>query len=280
MKKHIIIILSFLFFSLTLKAQVAVMPPAVFIDKHSRSAEMFVANSSNEVQEVTVGLEYGYPAPDSLGNIAMKYNDSLTAEQYSIANRLAIFPKKFELKPGERQTVRFLLRGSGNLEDGFYWSRIRTTGMKTAKQIDSSNAEGDVKVGINLAFSMVTFIGYKKGETNTNLDIVYLAVGTDSANTNLLLNYKRTGNSPLLSKTKIEIFDEIGNLVAEKEEPCPYYFEGKRKFNFPKTDLPAGSYKAKFSFNNDLDDIPKDYRASFTPFDKTFDIKVKAERGN
>jgi hypothetical protein len=260
---------------MSLHAQVAVMPPAVFIDKYTRSAEMFVANTGKETQEVMVELEYGYPAPDSLGNIAMQYGDSLSDKKYSLAEKLAIFPKKFELKPGERQTVRFLLRGSGNMEDGFYWSRVRTTGMKAAAQIDSANAEGDVKVGINLAFSMVTFIGYKKGETNAELDLVYLAVGTDSANTNLMLSYQRKGNSPLLSKTKVEIYDANGDLVAAKEEPRPYYFDGKMKFTFPKSDLPAGNYKAKFSFNNDLEDIPKEHRATFQPFDKTFDINVK-----
>ncbi len=273
MKTSIIYILAFICLIKIANAQVAVVPPAIFVDPYTRSAEMFVMNSGNTNKEVTISLLFGYPGLDSLGNTYMEYADSSTEKIHSIANNFAIFPKKFEIAPGKRQTVRFLLRNSGDLQEGLYWARIKTTSKDTDKQLDSSSID-KVNVGVKLAFSMVTVILYQKGKQETELEISSFNTSQDSTSLNMTLGLERAGTAPFLGKTEIKVTNEDGDEIDNTWLITPVYFSGKKKYSFLKEKYPAGKYTANFRFTNDIDDVPAEQRCKFEPVERTFEFEI------
>lgn len=273
MKKITLVLIVFLAFLSNSYSQVSVVPPALFVNPYTRSAEMFVVNGANKVQEVTIELMFGYPALDSLGNTYMEYADSSAAQKHSIADNLAIFPRKFELAPGKRQTVRFLLRNSGNLQNGLYWSRIKTTAKDVEQQIDSTSVD-KVNVGVKLAFAMVTVIMYQKGKQETELDITSFKTSQDSSTFNMILDMERKGTAPFLGKTEIQVTNDEGDEIDNTWVITPVYFSGKRKYTFAREKYPAGKYTANFRFTNDIDDVPKDQRCKFDPVERSFEFEI------
>ncbi len=255
-------------------AQVSVVPPAIFVDPYTRSAEMYVLNAANKTQEISIELIFGYPALDSLGNPYMEYKDSAAVKEHSLANNLAIFPKKLELAPGKRQTVRFLLRNSGSLDEGVYWTRIKTTSQNIEKQIDSSDLQ-KVNVGVKLAFAMVTVIMYHKGKQDTKLSITSFDMQQDSSTFNMILDLERTGTAPFLGKTEIQVTNENGDEMDNTWLITPVYFSGKRRFPFNKQKYPPGKYIANFKFTNEIDEVPEELRSRFEPIRESFEFEIK-----
>ena len=274
--KNKLLILSSLFFALSnLFSQVAIYPPAVFIDAKNRSGSMTVLNQGEEPKEIEVNAKFGYMAYDSLGNVYPLYDDSVAAESHSVIPYLTIFPKKFVLQPKKDQTVKFLIKNTGKIPDGMYYTRLATTSKDVQKQIDTTGLGDKVRIGLSFKFIFMTVLFFEKGALNTKVDITSLTTGTDSSNVRLYFSFVRDGNSPFLGTAKLKITDSNGDEVEYKEEKIPIYFSATRAFPISKEKLKPGKYKAEMTLTNEQADIPDEMRVPFETVTKTFDFIVE-----
>jgi hypothetical protein len=275
MKRKLLILSALLFAYANLFPQVAIYPPAVFIDAQSRSGSMTVLNQGEEAKEIIVEPRFGFMDYDSLGNVYTKYDDSVAAASHSVVPYLTIFPKKFTLQPKKDQVVKFLIKNTGNIPDGMYFTRLATTSKDVQKQIDTTGLGDKVKIGLSFKFIFMTVLFFEKGTLNTKVDIKSLTTSTDSANVRLNFSFTRDGNSPFLGTAKLKITDIKGDEIEYKEEKVPLYFSGTRAFPIPKEKLKPGIYRAELTLTGDQPDIPDEMKVPFEAVTKSFDFIVE-----
>ena len=256
-------------------AQVAIYPPAVFIDAKTRSGSMTVLNQGEDPKEIEIEPRFGYMAYDSLGNVFTQYNDSIAEKSNSVVPYLTIFPKKFVLQPKKDQVVRFLIKNIGAIPDGMYYTRIATTSKDVQKQIDTTNLGDKVKIGLSFKFVFMTVLFFEKGSLNTKVDIASLTTGSDSTHIRLNFSFTRDGNSPFLGTAKLKITNDQGDEVENREDKIPLYFSAMRAFRVSKEILKPGKYKVELSLTSEQPDIPDDMRVPFETVTKSFDFVVE-----
>ncbi len=276
MKKIGILLILFMICNISIFAQVKVFPMAVYIDPILRSGEMTVSNPTEDKKEVEVKLEYGYPTCDSLGHVYTRFDDSVSAKDYSLVPYVLIFPKKIILKPKGEQTIRFMLKNVNNLPDKVYWSRIITSAVQAVKQIDTAAvSKNKVAVSINLKINMATAIVYQKGKVYTKLTMPSMYTTTDSANVNLFVKFVRGGNSPAFGTCYLTVSDESGNIIDKQKQAFSVYLTTTKSFQIEKSKMKPGKYKAEIKYTNEQSATPEAYRLDFKPFIKSFDFEIK-----
>ncbi len=247
------LLLSFVFLKASF-AQVTIAPTALFIDEQSRFGTFLVLNGSDEAQEVSLTFEFGYPDTDVEGNSFMNYDDEEAKERYSMAEWVRGFPRNFSLQPGERQTVRLTVRPPGNIPDGTYWTRIKTTSNPAVPDIDDEVAEG-VQAQITFRFEQVTAGFYKHGNVTTGVVFNDMSAEVDEGVGRVLANVERTGNSPFLGSMYLTVRDSNNNIVYERRSSTTVYIDATRRMEFDTSDLSPGTYTAEIRFESSRPDI-------------------------
>ncbi len=235
-------------------AQVTIAPTALFIDEQSRFGTFLVLNGSDEAQEVSLTFEFGYPDTDLEGNSFMNYDDEEAKERYSMAEWVRGFPRNFSLQPGERQTVRLTVRPPGNIPDGTYWTRIKTTSNPAVPDIDDEVAEG-VQAQITFRFEQVTAGFYKHGNVTTGVVFNDMSAEVDEGVGRVLAKVERTGNSPFLGSMYLTVRDSNNNIVYERRSSTTVYIDATRRMEFDTSDLSPGTYTAEIRFESSRPDI-------------------------
>jgi len=254
-------------------AQITIAPIMLFLDEQERFGTIMVMNGSSQVQEITIEFPFGYPVTDSNGNINMVYDDSATAERYSISNAVRGFPTNFTLQPGQRQVVRLTVRPR-NYQDGMYWSRIRTTSTPQQPAIGETS-EDAITTQITYRFEQVTTIFYKHGEVDTGLNILNFTTRQNADNIEFISDIRRTGNSPFLGSIRLVVTDSSGNLIEEKKSSTSIYFDYRQIFQIEKEKLPAGSYNAEITFRSERSDVPLSDLIQIEPISRSLNFTVR-----
>jgi len=258
MKKRSILLslLLILACSSMVRAQITIAPTMVFIDQQSRFGSFLVLNGSDQAQEVTIDFPFGYPVTNAEGQLQMVYDDSSKAEQYGISNLVRGFPQSFVLQPGQRQVVRLTVR-PGDFSDGTYWTRIKTTSNAQNPPVGEQNGD-QITAQITYKFEQVTTLFYKRGDTNTGIDIKQFAKQDSSDTYEFIADVTRTGNSPFLGSIILTIKDAQGNAVAEKRTSTSIYFDYRQTFEVDKQALSGGDYTATITFKTQRPDVPSE----------------------
>ncbi len=273
-KSKILILVIFILIFSQLKAQVIISPYVVYTDEQNKFGSLIVQNESYDSYEITISFIFGYPVSDSLGNRTMEYlrepNDSLP----SINNWVKAFPKKFVLKPKERQTVRLLIKPPKDLTDGTYWTRIVTSSAPVVNENDSTNS--GVSAKLRFVLNQVTTVVFRKGNAKTQLAIPSVKLHTDSTkNYQLLFSLKREGNSPYFGYLNLKVYNSDDKLIKEESDYTSIYFNMVRNYSLPKGTFPQGKYKAVLeAVFNEKEDMPKSRMKSVPNVQKTFEFEI------
>jgi len=255
MKKTVLIILVLAaLFNVTV-GQVTISPTSLFFDSKQRFQTLVIINGSNAAQEVNMSWQFGYPLTDSQGNITMVYDDSLRESQYSAADWINGFPKRFILEAGSRQTIRVTVKAPRDLEDGTYWSRMIVESAGVSAPIGEVATSG-IRTQINLNFKQITSVFYKHGDTYADLQVTDITNSVEDQKLTVIASYQRRGNSPYLGTMKVKIYDVLDDLVKEQFLFVSAYFDGKQRMEIDVSDLPMGSYDVEVSFTGSRGDIP------------------------
>ena len=263
-----------LYLANTVAAQVTIAPTALFIDDRARFGTYLVLNGSNQVQEVSINFEFGYPDTDEEGNSFMNYRDEEAQARYSMADWVRGFPRTFTLQPGERQTVRLTVRPPGDIPDGTYWTRIRTTSNPAVPDIDAAPVDG-VQAQITFQFNQVTAGFFKKGNVTTGVNIENVTVDVADGQAVVRARTQRAGNSPFLGSMFLLVRDANNNIVHEDRSSTTVYMNAVRRMEFDASGLRPGNYTAEVRFESRRPDISSGDLVQAEPVSRTTPFVIR-----
>ncbi|MGB9774674.1 MAG: hypothetical protein ACPL4I_11725 [Bacteroidota bacterium] len=253
-----------LFFPLAVaEAQVVVAPPTLVIDSAERFGNFILVNRSDVPQEISISFKFGYPATDSVGNVFMQYDDSVSAKRYSCAQWIRAFPLKFILMPMQQQTVRLMVIAPPNIPDGTYWTRLITSATPQQTAVDT--VRHGVTARITFIVQQVTTVVYRKGAVSTGIRLENVHAEIDSEHVKLLARIVRTGNSPFFGTVSAKIYDRSGKLVDQAAGAVSVYFDFTQRFLFDLRKFVPGEYSAEITAISERPDIPKEELLQIEP---------------
>lgn len=269
----IFLILVFLFASLQIsEAQVTVSPYVVMIDNNNKFGTYLVVNMTEEEQEISISFKFGYPATGENGNTKMIYEDEPSKESNSITEYIKVFPSRFMLKPGEKQTVRMTVNPPSDLKTGTYWTRIITSSQKK-QEFDETVTNLSTK--INFVLNQITTVIYKNQHYKSRLDFDELRYEIDSNSVNLITSLKSIEDQPYFAHVTYKVYDTGNNLITEGVEFVSVYYDMMKMFSIPLSSLSSGTYSAKVTITGDESpDIPRSDNFSTEPIEKSVMINI------
>jgi hypothetical protein len=272
MKK--ILILTFLLITASLlRAQVVITPYVVMIDNKSKFGTYMVINQMNVEQEVSISFQFGYPVSDDSGNVTMKYEEHPAEDMNALNEWLRVFPKRFLIKPGEKQVVRMTVNPPSNLKNGTYWTRMVTSTQTKSVFADTSR---NLSARINFVLNQITTVIYKNNQFNSTINLGELTVNQDTSFVNFLSSLSVTGDQPFFAKFEYKVYNGSNNLVYEGNEYAGIYFDMKMKFDVPLSQLPAGDYVLNLKiYSDDNSDIPRSDNSPIIPLEKRVNFTIR-----
>ncbi len=277
MKRLVTLLVVFLsLITCSVYAQVTIAPTNLFIDNQSKFGSYMVINGSDTPQEVSIEFFFGYSDTDRNGErtSVTEANDSI--EQYSIAEHIRAFPKNFALQPGQRQVVRLRISPPGNLDEGTYWARIKTTSSPESPPVEVTSSEAvSAHVGINI--EQITGLFYKNGTTTTGIEIEQIrpVISDESENElTVLTDFKRTGNSPFLGSITVSLTNQNGETVTQGFTSTTLYFDGTHRQRLDISDIPSGEYTVRVNFESRRNDVSQSDLVQMKPVTATTTLTI------
>lgn len=248
-------IIAFIFTTVSSFGQITVAPTNLFIDDNARFGTYLVINNSDVPQEVSIDFFFSYIESDDKGNTAFITDNTEVESQYSISDQVRAFPRDFVLQPNQRQVVRLRLMADNNLSDGLYWSRIRTRSSPESPPLEISEDES-VSAQVGIVINQVTGLFYKKGSTNTNIEVEEIRSEINDEQLTIMADIKRGGNSPFFGTVTTKLYDEQRNIIAQDFKITSIYFDGVFRQEFLMSNLQSGEYEVEINFEASRNDIP------------------------
>ena len=275
MKKIFLNLLGILLLSTSVYSQIGIHPQAIFLDTKNRSGYMKIYNSSNSPKEVSIDMVFGYPGYDSLGQVTMYLGDTLKQAVISAKPYVKIFPKKLLLAANEEQVVRFMLKNVSDLKEGTYVSRVQVKSKTPPDEIDTTYTD-KIKAKIDIHFTLMAALIVQKGKQVCNMSVEGSSVSVDSANVNILVSLKKSGNAPFYGTSEMTVTNSSGDEIATSKEMTPFYFSSQRAFKFDKSLFKKGRYKVDLYMSNEHKDVPENFKIPFTPLETSFFIDLES----
>ena len=249
---------------------VLVAPHAIFIDHRTRTAQVTLANPGAEPEEVDLAFAFGFPATDSAGQPYVRLFDEPADSFPSAAGWIRAFPRRVRLEPGQRQVVRLLATPPADLADGEYWTRLIVT-SKRGQEVAVTDTT--MRAGLTLELRTIVSLTYRKGDVRTGvaIDAFDARVVGDSLVARLAVH--REGNGAYLGVARFAV---MGREAAMHEwaVPIAVYYDMDRRFAFPLTDVPPGSYELRFDLTTEREDIPLEHVLPAPPITRRQQIEV------
>lgn len=235
-------------------AQISLAPSFVFIEENNGVGNVYVSNNSEKSYEVSVNFVFGYPESDSLGNLLMNYNDSITSVQYALDPMIRAFPRSFLLKAGEQRTVRVQVIPAQRRKEGYFFTRMKVLAKPQISDITDTTIQ-TIGTKINFNFEQITAVFYHKGKVNTGLEIKKLDVLQNKGTLEVRPLLHRTGNAPFLGSMIAKLKDSVGKTVAESQSTAAIYFDMVRFIGLNLEKVNPGTYTLELSFETHRNDM-------------------------
>lgn len=252
------------------KAQVSIAPTGIMLDKQGYST-VYIGNTGNQIQEVRIQFQFGYPGQDSLGEIQMIYGDTLREKSHGLGNSLKAYPSAFTLQPQSQQMVRLILRERNFRETGLYFSRIKISSQTAVPEAGTKDSSS---VGTRVAFRFEQYLPvfYQQGQPQPLLTVAPQSLQSDYRHGALRFDYQCTSHTPYLgqlryrlisgpltSSTSVPGESTSGQekVTAWKEMEIALYFHGNRRclLAWPET-LASGKHCLEVEFHRGRRDFP------------------------
>lgn len=236
-------------------AATLVAPHALYMQDHSRSAVLYLQNTGDRTQEVSIELEYGYPVSDSTGTVHVKLVEHPGPGEPSATDWVRALPRRAFLQPGERRAVRFLAEPAPELPDGEYWTRVIVASQDSSPDEPAVVSEG-VRAQLILRSRMIIPLSYRKGAVATGVRLTGFQPEIGDSTVTAHVHLERTGNAAYLAKLELHLIDEDGNAVVGWQRDIAVYRDLYRRIELPYSQLPKGVYVLSLRLSTERDDIP------------------------
>lgn len=223
-------------------AQLQIAPSAIYMDENNTTERIVIRNSSEESVEVEIELIFGYPSTDEHGKVYFKH---VTVDEFqpSAVEWVRIYPRFFVLAPGERQTVRFAARPSGDLPIGEYWARPAVVAQLPSER-DTNNGN-NITTKLNLRKRTIIALNYRNGEVSTGVTINNLSAELRENEITITTHLQRLGNAAYLGHYEVFLIDSQGNTHRTEKKEMAVYNDQIRTFIFDSEGLDSGTYNVE-----------------------------------
>jgi hypothetical protein len=252
---------------------ILVAPHAVFMDHRSRTGQVYLVNTSDTPEEVTIGLTYGYPATDSTGTIYIKLVEQPDSTEPSAAGWVKAYPRRTVLAPGQRQVVRLLATPPAALPDGEYWSRIIATSRGSRVAVVSGDS--GVSAGLALELRTIISLSYRKGEVHTGLEVTDFRTEQQGDSLLVWLGADRRGNAAFLGTATFRLLDSAGHPRGEWESPLAVYHALERRYVFPIDSVAPGRYTLRLDASTARTDLDQHNVLPAEPVHRSVELEVR-----
>jgi hypothetical protein len=251
---------------------ILVAPHAVFMDHRSRTGQVFLVNTGDAAEEVSIELKYGYPATDSTGTVFIRLIDQPDSTEPSAAAWIKAYPRRAVLAPGQRQVVRLLATPPAGLPDGEYWSRIIATSR--GSKVAVVGGDSTVSAGLSLELRTIISLSYRKGAVHTGVTVTDLRATREGDSLVVWFGAERQGNAAFLGTLTYRLVDAAGNVREEWESPVAVYHPLSRRYVFPVDSVPAGRYTLRMSLTTARSDLDQRNILPAEPVSRSVDVVV------
>jgi hypothetical protein len=272
---------SFVFLLLTmlwgtemLRAQVTVAPSMLFIDAKSGIGNLYITNNSASPQEVSISFAFGYPDADSAGNVTMIYGDTLAAKTYSLNTMIHAFPRSFLLGAKQEQTVRLQVGTRNAAKDAFYFTRVKIASNQKSAEI-ATKLTDSITAQINFRFDQILPVFYRKGNVSTGLTIHDVRTTFKDKKLTIVADVERTGTAPFIGSWKAELFSPANESVALSEATASIYFRMKHKMELDLSKAGKGAHRLVLTFETQRSDVAKEDLLQAPPVTKEVTVNLQ-----
>ncbi|MDX1618768.1 MAG: hypothetical protein R3224_08280 [Balneolaceae bacterium] len=252
-------------------SQVSISPTSLFFDANNRFSSLIVSNGSEQAQEVSIEIEFGYTASDKNGNLHIA-NDPDLAKRKSISDWLRAFPRSFTLQSGQRQTVRFVVRPPQNLSTGGYWSRVKIISNPLSPPIEST--DNAVTAQINLVVEQVISAHYRTNGAETGLSIENIQFYREGGMGEVRVSMQQTGNAPFIGSLALELIDTDDTVVDSRSSTMTVYTRLTRSMTFDLEGLAPGNYTVRATARSQRNDVSPENLLPIKPVTLTKEISI------
>lgn len=252
---------------------ILVAPHAVFMDHRSRTGQVFLVNTGDEPEEVTMELKYGYPATDSAGTVFIRLIDRPDSAEPSAAGWIKAYPRRVVLAPGHRQVVRLLATPPPGLPDGEYWSRIIATSR--GSKVAVVGADSGVSAGLSLELRTIISLSYRKGAVHTGVSVTDFRASREGDSLTVWFGAERQGNAAFLGTLTYRLLDAGQHVRGEWETPVAVYHPLARRYVFPLDSVPPGRYTIRMDLTTARSDLDQRNILPADPVTRTVDVVAR-----
>lgn len=224
-------------------AQLQIAPVAIYMDDDNSTGRIVIRNSSAEPVNVEIELLFGYPTTDDEGSVYFKRFNIVPENQPSAVEWIRIYPRFFNLSPGERQTVRFAARPPAGLPTGEYWARPAVVAQlqSVVEKIDGDN----IRTQLNMKKRTILSLNYRKGEVTTGISIKQFSAEIEGSEIKVTADLVRLGTAAFLGHYKVRLIDAGGNVRKTEKKEIAVYKDQMRSIRFDSSNLESGTYTAE-----------------------------------
>jgi len=257
-------------------SQVLIAPMAVYLGDNNASSTIQIMNPSSDDREVLLRLEFGYPKTDSNGITTVEYADTVAATRFSCSKWVSVFPRKFVLKAGQRQTVRLTGRIPQNSGEGIFWARLITT---TAARTSTTTMDTTSNVGtrINFNYNQVIPVTFRHGSPLLTVSTSGLTTSMISGRSCLLLPLAVTGEGAFVGAVECDAQPINGGTAAQITVPISVYFSATKRIGEPLSVLQPGEYRLKLRVASTMEGAAPDAIAQVEPVELESTIRVSTD---
>lgn len=233
---------------------VSVSPTALYIDSRTRTAVLTLHNPGTLPEEVTIEFAFGYPQTDSAGNLTVPVTREPAAGEPSAMGWMRAFPRRLVLQPGQRQVVRVMVEPPADLPDGEYWARVLVSSRGGQPPIEQT--QGDVRLQLDVATTLVMAANFRKGSVSTGLEFTGESVRREPDGVHLQLDLRRTGNAAYLGRLRADLVNERGDVVGSVWDDLAVYRAVRRRHVIPVPAGTTGPLFVQLTIDTEREDLP------------------------
>jgi hypothetical protein len=180
-----------------------VAPSRIVIPAGETMAEINVSNNSDMARRYDITVVDQVMGADGMTSRVEHFD-------YSAARMLRFVPKRFTLKPGERQTIRVMAQRPQSLGDGDYHSHMLFREVPLT-DLDKAHIDTDRATGQGAQFEIRTLFGVAVPvivqvgtiQSGIGLGAVSYIPAADGAHAHLAVELTRTGNAEASGRLKV-----------------------------------------------------------------------------
>lgn len=221
--------------SVEVAASVLVAPTVVFLSETNRTGRITLHNPTDVPQEVNIFFSFGLPVSDSLGNVFVTLQDSMTNDPKSALGWVKAFPRTVILPPGENQTVRLVIRPPDNLPDGEYWARIVVRSQDARTAVPEPNEATGISTRLNMVIQTAIMLKYRTGELISNLELTSASARRHGNIIEVMLDMVSRGNVSYMGILHCRVLDKNNSEIGRGKINLAVYRNLRRRMDLPIT---------------------------------------------